>query len=154
MVFNETKMESVVLYHLNTWIGTRMARHLLDTQAVIDIPRSSVYINSQPIRELGDYTFITGGYVPTYLITLCMTQIVHVPALTELYTTRGARWCMSGRSIVHLSITPQNITCIASVAQVPYRIDTRGEIEVIQSDVLHLVTEIDMNQQTVCIYTQ
>ena len=147
-------METLVLYRLSTWIGTRMTRRLLDTQAVLDIPRSSVYVNSQLIRTLTDYTLATGGYMPTYLITLCMTQIVHVRALMELQVACGTQWLMSGKSIIRLFVTPQNTTCTASVAQVPYHIDPRGEITIIQSAKIHLVTEIDTNQQTVCIYTQ
>ena len=145
--------DDVLIISLTNWlqdtIGPNYIRQNIDTQAMVDLPRSTIYINGIRTYSLSDVYQALNEYMPDIVHTLACTQMVHVVGMYHLFHQSDPQWCYGGKSIVH--ITSNQI--VASVVQLPFQIDSRGEIQVYQNKGIRIWTDINTLHHLVTIYS-
>ena len=145
--------DEVLVMSLTDWlqdtVGPHYVRRTIDTQAMLDLPRSMVCIYGTYVYSLLDVYRALDQYMPDLVHTVACTQLVQVVGLQQLFHQLGSQWCQGGISTVH--ITRHQI--IASIVQLPFQIDSHGEIQVHQNRGVRIWTNIDTLHHIVSIYT-
>ena len=146
-------LDEVLIISLPAWlqetIGPYCLRRTIDTQAMVDLPRSTIYIHGIRTYSLSDVYQALNQYMPDIVHTLACTQMVHVVGMSHLFHQSDTQWCYGGKSMVH--ITANQI--VASVVQLPFQIDSRGEIQVHRNKGIRIWTDINTLHHLVTIYS-
>ena len=91
--------------------------------------------------------------MPSFVLTMVMTQLVHVLALQYLHECRGTQWVMGGSPCTRIIVDKDGKTqCHSSVTQLPYIVDEEGSVEIQHTCGIELVTEVYVTNKVVILY--